>query len=190
MSLPFDNFDRWPWHYYGHQQLIEWKNNGLHLGRVPENPTNTYPSGEKLLLGALLPSNVTATATFQFLSNFDGNAGIIVRCTAPAVGFHAFRGYYIAVDPMARSIFVGKMDGSNYHELSRRNDVTIDVTGPQVLTVTVVGNQIDIYFNDEKQLSIQDCTYARGSAGIRVCDTHALFSNFEVSAARRDFSTR
>lgn len=182
-SLPLDDIDRQPWQYFGHQQYIEWEKEGVHIGRIPVNPTNAYRSGEKLVLGADCPNDVMATATFDFVSEYQGNAGIVVRCTAPAVGYHAFRGYYIAVDPMARSLFIGKMDGSTYTELSRRDDVTVDMTRSQVLAGTVCGDSIDVHLNGEKLLSINDTTFQTGSVGIRVCDTHALFTKFDIVEA-------
>ena len=182
VGLPFDDGDRLPWHYYGHQQFIEWADDGIHLGRVPENPTNAYRSGEKLVLGALCPNDVTVAATFKVVSDYEGNAGILVRCTAPAVGYHALHGYYVALDPLSTSVFVSKMDGANYTELCR-TDTCINVLQSQTLTVHVSGDQMAVYHNGERRLAINDSTYQTGSVGIRVCDTHARFSEFHVTIA-------
>jgi GH43 family beta-xylosidase len=181
ISLPFDTVDRCPWTYYGHQQFMHWSHDGLHLGRIPVNPTNAFRSGEKLVLGAVCPNDLTAVATFKFVREYDGNAGILVRCTVPAVGYHALRGYYVGLDPMARAILIGKMNGTRYTELGRRENVTINVMEFQQLAVTVTASRVDVFLNGDKQLSINDTTYGSGSIGIRVCDTHALFTKFEIT---------
>src|SRR5690606_29762392 len=43
------------WSYYGHHQFFDVAADGVHLGRVPQQPINDYRSGEKLMLDSLLP---------------------------------------------------------------------------------------------------------------------------------------
>jgi hypothetical protein len=82
---------------------------------------------------------------------------------------------------MARAILIGKMNGTRYTELGRRENVTINVMEFQQLAVIVTASRVDVFLNGDKQLSINDTTYGSGSIGIRVCDTHALFTKFEIT---------
>lgn len=168
------------WSYYGHHQLIDFQNEGLHLGVVPEDPINTYRAGEKLVLDARPSVDLTATVTIDFRGDAQArDAGLLFRTTAPAVGYDAHRGYFAGLIPRTGLLVVGRMDGDSWTELKRAR-LEIDTTRPHRLQVTCEGPAFRVQVNGEEVLEFKDKTFGEGSVGLRVVDTHAVFSDFEI----------
>lgn len=169
------------WSYFGHHQFIEVTQQGLHLGDRPTNPINDYSSGEKVMLNGRIPDDASSEVTIDFLGNAAArDAGILFRCSGPAVGYDAQRGYFAGLIPKTGLVIVGKMDGANWTEISRAPSM-IDVTQPQVLRVQTTGKRFTISHNGDQCISIDDGTYSAGSIGLRVVNTHAVFSDFKIS---------
>jgi len=168
------------WRYYGHHQFIKYAEDGLHLGCVPDNPINSYRCGEKIVLDSLLPSDFSVEVTVNFLGNSQArDAGILFRATGPAIGYDAQRGYFAGVIPRANRIILGKTDGQRWRELGRAS-VQIDTGAPQRLSVEAIGSQICVSLNGEPGITIADGTYPDGAVGLRVVDTHVVFSDLAV----------
>lgn len=174
------------WTYYGHHQFISFQNNGLHLGSPPRtSPVNAYRSGEKIVLSAALPADLTAAVWIDFQGNRESrDAGLLFRTTLPAIGFDAQRGYFVGLIPRTRLLVVGKMDGTTWTELARKS-VEFDPAKPQRLQVTCHGETFVIHHNDEQALSFTDATYSSGGIGLRVVDSHAIFSDFNLKSVER-----
>ena len=170
------------WNYYGHQQFSCIAHGGLQLGCVPDDPINGYRSGEKWLLDTALPTDYSATVTIDFLGAAQArDAGLLFRCSGPSVGYDAQRGYFAGLIPRTKLLVVGKTDGSRWEELARA-PVSFDASQPQTLRVDVLGNDFQVFVNDNKTLEASDATYQTGSVGLRVVNTHAQFTNFHLRA--------
>lgn len=170
------------WGYYGHHQFVGFAQEGLHLGTVPQDPINAYRSGEKLVLLRELPADVQAEVTIDFRGNAGArDAGLLFRVTAPSVGFDAERGYFAGLIPQTGILVVGKMDGQGWTELARA-EVEIDAEQPQRLGVSCEGDRIRVMHQGTLITEVRDDTYLRGMVGLRVVDTHAVFSDFVLEA--------
>lgn len=185
-SLPFsaslhgsDDLRRFS--YYGHQQFISAGEKGIELGAIPQDPTNAYRSGEKLVLDGGDFTDFTVTTRLTFL---DGNrdAGLVFRVSEPSVGFDAQKGYFAGLIPGSHTAILGKTDGAGWTEIARAPfkfekdkelELGVSVSGPEI-TVTVGGNKV---------LTAKDETYKRGTVGVRVVDTHVRFNDLNVRTA-------
>ena len=54
---------------------------------------------------------------------------------------------------------------------------SIDPAVPQVLAVQVRGGEFTVLHNETEVLRAEDGTYSSGTIGLRVVDTHAVFSD-------------
>ncbi|MCO8124764.1 sulfatase-like hydrolase/transferase [Stieleria sp. TO1_6] len=171
------------WSYYGHHQRFHHDESGLEIGVVPDAPINDYLSGEKVVLDADCPKDFRVGVTIDFFGDSSArDAGLLLRCSAAAVGFDAQRGYFAGLIPRTGLVIVGKTDGSNWSEIARA-PTEIDVTKPQRLDVLVKGNRIVVTHNQLERVSTTDSTYTSGTIGLRVVNTHARFSNLKVDVA-------
>ncbi|QDT04004.1 Extracellular exo-alpha-(1-_5)-L-arabinofuranosidase precursor [Rubripirellula lacrimiformis] len=169
------------WSYYAHHQSVDRKDDGLHLGVVTGAPVNHYPSGEKIVLDSPCPDDFIADATIDFNGNADArDAGILFRCTGPSVGFDAQRGYFAGIIPATGLVVVGKTNGTSWTEIARARS-PIDVAKHQNLRVQMIGDQITVAHNGRHCLSVTDDTYASGTVGLRVVNTHAVFSDLKIN---------
>jgi GH43 family beta-xylosidase len=169
------------WSPYGHHQFFSFRNDGLHLGTIPQAPINDYRSGEKLVLDSQAPPDFTASVTLNFNGKADSrDAGILFRTTAPSIGYDAQRGYFAGIIPNTKIIILGRTDGKSWTELARA-PAKIDPAKPQRLQVTCQGPAITIQHNGHPAISFSDSTYTRGTVGLRVVDTHAIFTNFSLT---------
>lgn len=166
------------WSYIGHQQLLMQDADGVHLGVQPETPINVYRSGEKLLLNRSVPNNFTVSASIQFHEG-ERDAGILFRITAPSVGYDSQRGYFAGIVPHSKLAILGRMDGRSWKELTRAQ-VDFDPAKNQQLSVSCIDDWITVRLNGNAVLEHQDGTYDRGTVGIRVVDTYAVFSEFTL----------
>lgn len=172
------------WSYLGHHQFIDFQKGGLHLGIQPEDPINSYRSGEKIVLDAPAPADFTVAVTIDFRGKANArDAGLLFRSSAVSVGYDAQRGYFAGLIPNTKLLVVGKTDGSSWNELARAS-VDIDPSKPQRLQVTGEGHDFTIHHNDRQILKFGDTTYERGSVGLRVVDSHAVFSDFHLKTAK------
>ncbi|MCA9034595.1 MAG: glycoside hydrolase family 43 protein [Planctomycetaceae bacterium] len=181
LQLPYQSDLTTDHSYFGHHQFYEPLDGGLKLGTPPAEPVNVYRSGEKILLNALVPNDFTASININFNGNSEStDAGLLFRTTAPAVGFDAQRGYFVGLKPKENTVLLGKMDGRQWKELIRK-PVSIDVSKEQRLSVTVVGDEISVKVNGIAVLSQTDSAYASGTVGLRVVNTTAVFSKFNLT---------
>ncbi|MBL8818345.1 MAG: family 43 glycosylhydrolase [Planctomyces sp.] len=181
LEFPFELSLRSPtpldgWSYLGHQQLLMQDGDGVHLGVRPQTPVNVYRSGEKLVLNDVVLNNFTASVSILFQEG-ERDAGILFRVSAPAVGYDSQRGYFAGIIPHSQLAVLGRMDGHSWKELARAH-VDFDPAKSQQLSVSCIDDRITVRLNGNAVLEHQDGTYSRGTAGIRVVDTHAVFSDF------------
>ena len=167
--------------YYGHQQFLKIGETGVELGAVPADPVNAYRTGEKIVLDGGEFTDFTATTRISFVKG-DRDAGLLFRVSDPSVGFDAQRGYFAGIVPGNKTVILGKTDGKGWKEIAR---APLEQKLPEevLLGVTAKGSEFSVTLNGNEVLSATDDTYAKGSVGLRVVDTHARFGNLEVKAA-------
>jgi len=114
-----------------------------------------------------------------------GQAGILFRCSGVSLGFNAQRGYYAGLFPRDQVLILGKMDGEKWIELEQVK-ASISVDTPQRLRVRVSADEFTVFLNGRRALSVNDSSYTSGFAGLRVLNTHALFSYFVIDLLGSD----
>jgi hypothetical protein len=153
---------------------------GVHLGCLPEQAVNGYRCGEKLILNQPLPADLTAQVRIDFLGDSQArDAGILFRTSGAAVGYDAQCGYFAGLIPRTGLVVLGRTDGAQWVELARAS-AKIDSKHPQLLRVGVAGDQITIGLNGTRAITAVDTTYQTGGIGLRVVNTHAVFSDLEI----------
>ncbi|MBK8978758.1 MAG: sulfatase-like hydrolase/transferase [Planctomycetes bacterium] len=187
VELPFTSSlrstgDASRWSTYAHHQLVAFRDDGLHLGRRPDAPVNGYRCGEKVVLDVAVPQDFAAEVDIAFPGGGDSrDAGILFRTTGPALGYDAQRGYFVGVIPATRLLVFGRMDGASWTELARGR-VDIDPTERHRLRVDVIGPRFVAHLDGREVLAAEDATWDRGRVGLRVVDTHAVFTDFRLEA--------
>lgn len=166
--------------YYGHQQYLSLEPDGIHLGRVPEQPVNAYRSGEKVVLRDGVYEDVRVTARFRIVEGTSA-IGVLLRVTGPAVGFDAQRGYFAGWVPKSRRLVVRRSNGSAMEQLGSCV-VPTDVGPDDALVVEATGTRLRVHLqsNPECRVEVEDDHYAHGSIGVRVVGTHAVFTRLDV----------
>ncbi|MCA8948032.1 MAG: hypothetical protein KDE27_00925, partial [Planctomycetes bacterium] len=168
------------WASYAHHQLCAFESDGLHLGHAPDEPVNGYRSGEKVVLQRSVPDDLVAEVTITFPAGADSrSAGMLLRTSGPAVGYDAHRGYFAGILPGRGAVVFGRMDGEHWTELAR-TDVALDAGTPHRLRVAATGPQFAVAVDDRALLRVEDGTWPRGQLGLRVVDTHAVFTDLEL----------
>ncbi len=166
--------------YYGHHQFISHDDAGVHLGVIPETPINAYRSGEKWMLGGELPADFEAAVTIDFRGDADArDAGLLFRTTAAAVGFDAQRGYFAGLIPRDNRVIFGRTNGENWREIARA-DLQIDPNVAHRFRVRAKGDRFEVFDNGKLVLTSRDAHYATGGIGLRVVNTHAVFSDLSI----------
>jgi GH43 family beta-xylosidase len=177
-SFDDQNWDNWV--YYGYNRYIWVQDSRLSLGGHPRwGLVNHFRSGEKALVRGLEWSNLVASVRLMVQQGHRG-AGLMFRVRRPAVGYDAWQGYFAGVSPGTNRVILGKCDGTRFQELASVEH-TITPDWWHTLRVEAIADRIRVYLNNEKQIEIQDDTYSRGMAGVRVVDTHALFDEFAIA---------
>jgi hypothetical protein len=109
-----------------------------------------------------------------------GDAGLVFRASAPAVGVDAYRGYYAGITPQGR-VVLGKAD-NNWTQLGAAS-VPIVAGQRHHLRVQATGSTIQVFVDDltTPKITVTDATYTSGKSGVRVFNTSAAFDNVVVT---------
>lgn len=169
--------------YLGHHQMIDLRSDGLHLGINVEKPINDYRSGEKVVWTEQIWDDFRASATIRFEQG-QRDAGILFRSSGNSIGYDAQRGYFAGIVPQSGIVVLGRTDGSTWSELAR-STIDIDLSQPVQLAVTAQGDSIRVDVDGERKIDTHDDTYSTGHVGLRVVDTHAVFTNLEIDDLQR-----
>jgi GH43 family beta-xylosidase len=166
--------------YYGHKQYVALEPDGLHLGRIPPKPVNAYRSAEKVLLRDGDYADVRVTARFR-VARGSRAVGILFRVTGPSVGVDSQRGYFAAWVPKTGRLVLRRSNGRTSTELGSVA-VPTPPTTDAVLVVEAVGTTLSVRLEHapESRLAVQDHRCPRGSVGLRVVGSHAVFDSFSV----------
>jgi len=180
LTLPYRSDLRSDHSFYGHAQFYQQTDQGLKLGARPGHPVNTFRSGEKILLHQKTPDDFMASVTVDFHGVRKGRgSGLLFRTTAPSIGFDAARGYFLGIKPSENAVLLGKMDGSGWQELKRKQ-TPIDVTQSHRLSVTVKGPEFLVSLNGTLLFKHRDKDYQSGTVGLRTTDIPTTFSQLEI----------
>lgn len=143
-------------------------------------------SGPKALVGSTGWTDVTVTADVRLDSS--GQAGVLLRTTAPAVGADSHSGYYIGIETN-NTLFIGKQV-YNWTGLSSTSVSGGVVTGTwYTLQASVVGCTITAVLKRENSTTTTTTTATdpsclpSGQVGVRSHLTSASFRNVQVTAA-------
>lgn len=166
---------------FGHHQYIAAEADGLHLGIVPAEPVNAYRSGEKAVVRDGDYRDFRAVLDFTIREG-GHDAGLVFRVSRPSVGFDAQRGYFAGLSAGRQSVVIGAMNGIAWRELGSA-PVYLEPGGMQRLTVTAAGETLTVYVGSDPlpALTVHDDAFERGSVGMRVVDTHAVFATLTVT---------
>ena len=166
------------WSYFGHHQMMDLRDGWLHLGRPPARPINTFRSGEKIVLDGGRWTNFTASVRMRpFEPN--GQSGMLFRVQAPAVGYHAQIGYFAGLVPGGARVTLEVTDGTIGREIASA-EVPQPPPAECELAVSARGNEIKVSLQGMTLIQTNDATFAFGSIGLRVVDTHAAFSQLTI----------
>ena len=167
--------------YYGHHQYVRPTTSGFELGVIPADPVNAFRSGEKIVFDGTLPSDIDVSVTIDLLGQSDArDAGLLVRTSGPSVGYDSQRGYFAGLIPRTGLVIFGKTDGDAWTELARQKS-SFNPKKEQRLRVICRGDQFTVNLNGKPVISVNDPTYDRGTIGLRVVDTHAVFKDLELT---------
>jgi arylsulfatase A-like enzyme/GH43 family beta-xylosidase len=164
--------------YFGHHQFMQLQDGRLHLGIVPAEPVNDFRSGEKVLLANRYWRDVTCSVRVKVVEG-TRDAGLLFRCTLPAVGYDAQNGYFAGIIPGTGKVVLGSTEGASWRELGLV-EAGVQAGRDYRLSVTAKGPEIVVYLDGKEVLRRTDTQHPGGSVGLRVVDTHAAFSDLTV----------
>jgi hypothetical protein len=107
------------------------------------------------------------------------DAGLLFRCTLPAVGYDSQAGYFAGIIPGARKVVLGSTDGASWREIGLV-DADIAAGRDYLLGVSAQGPEIVLYLDGKEVMHKRDSQHSGGSVGLRVVDTHAAFADLVV----------
>ncbi len=164
--------------YFGHHQFMQLKDGRLHLGITPTEPVNDFRSGEKVVVANRYWRDLACSVKVKVL---DGkrDAGLLFRCTLPAVGYDAQNGYFAGIVPGTSKVVLGSTDGQTWRELGLVH-AEVQAGRDYLLSVTAKGPELIVYLDGKEVMRRTDLQHTGGSVGLRVVDTHAAFSNLSV----------
>lgn len=167
--------------YFGHHQLIQVSGKRLHLGKPSPNPVNEYRSHEKAIISDHCWHDAACSVRLKVLSGGLG-AGLLFRCTLPAVGHDAQQGYYAGILPETGEVVLGSMDGRSWKQLALVG-ANVKPNRDHLLAVNTQGPEIVVSVDGMEAIRTTDTTHSAGSVGVRVVNSHAAFSDLKVVAA-------
>jgi GH43 family beta-xylosidase len=167
------------WSYFGHHQFISLSDGWLHLGQAQAQPVNDFRSGEKVVWQGGDWSNFTAHVKLRVLE-LTGKAGMLFHVQAPAVGYNSQLGYFAGFSPASGRVELDLTDGSGSRELASAL-APQPLPSEMTLSVTDRDGHIQVSLQDKPILETDNSTFSSGSIGLRVVDTHAAFSQVDVT---------
>jgi arylsulfatase A-like enzyme/GH43 family beta-xylosidase len=165
-------------YYFGHHQFIALKEGRLHLGAVPAEPVNDYRAGEKVVLSNRFWQDLSCSVRVKVIEG-KRDAGLLFRCTLPAVGYDAQEGYFAGIVPGTGKVVLGSTDGESWREIGLA-DAGVQSGRDYLLSVTAKGPEIAVCLDGREVMRRKDAQHSGGSVGLRVVDTHAAFSDLTI----------
>ncbi|HSV13568.1 MAG TPA: beta-L-arabinofuranosidase domain-containing protein, partial [Tepidisphaeraceae bacterium] len=176
LTFPFDQNDTTGWTTIGGGWWV-------HDGRLRTTPNGGAP-GYKALLENLTCADVRIEA--DVTPPPTGDAGVIFRVSKPSIGADAYQGYYAGISASGNQVILGRADGLTWTPLKIVPHV-MSAERSTKLSVTAVGNGIEVRVNDETSpaIAIADDRWTTGQIGVRMFTSdndHAIsaFGNVRV----------
>jgi hypothetical protein len=157
---------------------MAWADGELHLGTKPTQPVNPCRSGEKVLVAGGDWRDFSASVRVRVVEG-TRDAGLLFRCTLPAVGYDAQRGYFAGIIPGTGKVVLGSMDGVTWREIALV-DAEVKAGRDHLLSVSARGDAITVRLDGKEVLRRSDLEHHAGSIGLRVVETHATFDDLEI----------
>ena len=139
---------------------------------------NDYRAGEKVVLANRYWQDLACSVRVRVI---DGHrdAGLLFRCSLPAVGYDSQQGYFAGIIPGTRKIVLGSTDGASWREIGLA-DAAVQKDRDYLLSATAKGPEIVVCLDGKEILRKRDLQHTGGSVGLRVVDTHAAFSHLTI----------
>lgn len=138
-------------------------------------------SGGKALIEGYSFDDFTYDTDIQFPEGTTGgNGGIIFRVSDPSEGTNSYRGYYAGLDAERNKVIFGV---ANYGWTETRSvDFKVKGGGKWHMRVCAQADTISIFVDDmhTAKITLQDATYAKGSAGVRNWYADTIFDNVDI----------
>lgn len=153
------------------------------------NTTPNYIEAPRSYGGKAILKSVAGISTYSTdflfeaiikpLGDRDAFSGLVFRVSDPGDGVDEFRGYYAGITASG-FVFLGVVN--NNWKLVKSAMLGEKPTQEYRIRVVAVGPNIKVYLDnmDEPAITVSDETYGRGSIGVRVVGTRALFSNIAL----------
>jgi hypothetical protein len=149
--------------YFGHHQFLQLKDGRLHLGIVPAEPVNDFRAGEKLVLANHYWHDLACSVRVKVI---DGgrDAGLLFRCSLPAVGYDSQEGYFAGIIPGTRKVVLGSTDGESWRELGlvyadvqsgRDHLLSVTARGPEIVLCLEARKSCAGSFSAEGSVNLQ-----------------------------------
>jgi hypothetical protein len=158
--------------------MAQLRDGELRLGMKPEAPVNLYRSGEKVVVTGGDWADVSVQSHVKVIEG-NRDAGILFRITRPAIGYDAQEGYFAGIIPRTKRVVLGATNGVDWRQVADA-PAEVEVGREHHLQVRARGSHIEVELDGKLVLTAEDDEYRRGSVGLRVVDTEAAFSDFEV----------
>lgn len=160
------------------EQLADWANYDGKFKVSSKALLAESSAGGKLLIKA--PVNDVAVEASVRLFAQSGNAGFVFRASQPGNGADNFHGYYVGLSAESGGyIVLGRADGG-WRQLARANTEVKFITAYK-LRVEAYGEQISVFLNGERKISIRDGTYRSGMTGVRVYNVLTTYDDMTVT---------
>jgi hypothetical protein len=150
----------------------------VRLCAVPTAPVNEFRAGEKVVLARGYWQDLSCSVRVNVVEG-KRDAGLLFRCTLPAVGYDAQEGYFAGIIPGTGKLVLGSTDGESWREIGLA-DAAVQPSRDYVLSATAKGPEIAVCLNGKEVMRNNDLQHTGGSVGLRVVDTHAAFSDLAV----------
>jgi len=115
--------------------------------------------------------------------NSPGDAGLMFRVTAPAIGPQAYKGYYVGLNPVTGTIEFGKSSNKQWVVIAAVN-YPVKINDTYKVKVKAVGDNFQVFINgdDKPIITAADSEYKTGSIGLRAYKALATMDNIKISA--------
>ena len=134
--------------------------------------------GAKAIVGTIHFKNLRCSARLRVGET--GDAGIIFRVSEPSIGVDHYKGYYVGIEPAAKSVVIGKAD-NRWIPIARKA-APISADTDHQLRVEVRESEIRVWLdhNAEPLINIRDESFGEGVIGVRSFANTAAFAELDA----------
>src|SRR6218665_1274213 len=172
----FDNNTSSGWVMYGGGWFC--KDDVLH---VVANEDGGSGNGSKMIATGTRFSDFEYTADISVSTG--GDAGLMFRVTAPAIGADMYKGYYLGLNAEAGTVQLGKVSNKQWILIASAK-IRMEPDKVYKVKLKAVNDKFEVFINDQTApvLSASDRHYSTGSIGVRAYKALVTVDNVEVKA--------